>query len=378
MVYAFERLFGQPGGTRIFLLPPSRAHRPMYWAATTIFLIYVLPNTAASPQRQRRREPISSSRSYLFIPTRPDGWAIPLLAVGWTLNYEMFFYALFGLLIALPRRTVVMVIAALFCALIAIRLLGPAAAQSLPELVQSDHRRVRVRDADRARLSRRRTHSGLGGTHARCRRHCGVRLVVEPGRISSVRTRCCACSPGAFRRSRSSARSRYPRQPVAANLFWRVCGFLGDASYSLYLVHTLALGVPVIVLGRFVDPASAPWLYLALIVLATVIPPLIVYVYVEKAVSPRSCSARSRDASARRPPRWPRPQPHPDQRGPKSKCLCRDRSGRTFSAQRRFSIRRQSSGWRAETARRSTSAASGCANLDTAAYPARMGRRRAL
>src|ERR1044072_3123625 len=25
-------------------------------------------------------------------------------------------------------------------------------------------------------------------------------------------------------------------KPVTANLFWRVCGFLGDASYSLYLV----------------------------------------------------------------------------------------------------------------------------------------------
>ena len=52
-------------------------------------------------------------------------------------------------------------------------------------------------------------------------------------------------------------------QPVAANLFWRVCGFLGDASYSLYLVHTLAVGVPVMVLGRFIAPASAPWFYLA-------------------------------------------------------------------------------------------------------------------
>jgi exopolysaccharide production protein ExoZ len=71
-------------------------------------------------------------------------------------------------------------------------------------------------------------------------------------------------------------------KPVPQNLFWRVTGFLGDASYSIYLVHTLALGVPRLVLGRFVDPASAPWLYLALIVLATVIPPLIVYVYVEK------------------------------------------------------------------------------------------------
>ena len=42
MVYAFERLFGQPGGTRIFLLRRLARIVPMYWAATTVFLIYVL------------------------------------------------------------------------------------------------------------------------------------------------------------------------------------------------------------------------------------------------------------------------------------------------------------------------------------------------
>ena len=62
MVYAFERLFGQPGGTRIFLLRRLARIVPMYWAATTVFLVYVLPNTAASPRRPTAAAPISSSR----------------------------------------------------------------------------------------------------------------------------------------------------------------------------------------------------------------------------------------------------------------------------------------------------------------------------
>jgi peptidoglycan/LPS O-acetylase OafA/YrhL len=71
-------------------------------------------------------------------------------------------------------------------------------------------------------------------------------------------------------------------KPVAANPFWRVCGFLGDASYSLYLVHTLTVGVPVMVLGRFIAPASAPWSYLAALLLTAIVPALLVHVYLEK------------------------------------------------------------------------------------------------
>jgi peptidoglycan/LPS O-acetylase OafA/YrhL len=71
-------------------------------------------------------------------------------------------------------------------------------------------------------------------------------------------------------------------KPVSANLFWRVCGLLGDASYSLYLVHTLAVGVPAMVLGRFLQPASAPWFYLAAILVAAIVPALLVHVYLEK------------------------------------------------------------------------------------------------
>src|ERR1044072_2824720 len=42
MVYAFERMFGRPGGTRIFLLRRLARIVPMYWAASTVFLLYVL------------------------------------------------------------------------------------------------------------------------------------------------------------------------------------------------------------------------------------------------------------------------------------------------------------------------------------------------
>jgi peptidoglycan/LPS O-acetylase OafA/YrhL len=46
--------------------------------------------------------------SYLFIPwPRPDGVLQPAFGLGWTLNYEMFFYAVFTPFLLLPRKPAV-------------------------------------------------------------------------------------------------------------------------------------------------------------------------------------------------------------------------------------------------------------------------------
>ncbi len=52
-----------------------------------------------------RLEPLHTLQSYLFWPaTNFQGKALPLLAVGWTLQYEMYFYlVLTGLLLLRPR-----------------------------------------------------------------------------------------------------------------------------------------------------------------------------------------------------------------------------------------------------------------------------------
>jgi peptidoglycan/LPS O-acetylase OafA/YrhL len=193
----------------------------------------------------------------------------------------MFFYALFGLLIALPRRTVVMVIGALFCVLIAIRLLGPP----LPNPFQTWFNPIIIEFV-------------FGMLIALAYRD-GVRIPVWAARTlaaAGLAVFAWSWSQGHFFGPDSVLRVfawglpalaivgafALSETPVAANLFWRVCGFLGDASYSLYLVHTLAVGVPVMVLGRFIAPASAPWFYLVAILIAAIVPALLVHVYLEK------------------------------------------------------------------------------------------------
>jgi peptidoglycan/LPS O-acetylase OafA/YrhL len=69
---------------------------PLYWLLTlVIFAVALLmPSLLASTTASS----VALFKSLLFIPyAKPSGEMQPLLFVGWTLNYEMFFYALFAL-----------------------------------------------------------------------------------------------------------------------------------------------------------------------------------------------------------------------------------------------------------------------------------------
>jgi exopolysaccharide production protein ExoZ len=73
---------------------------PMYWIATSLKLLPLLAVPALA--LHSRFDLWHAVSSYLFIPARnPAGGIFPLLWVGWTLNFEMLFYALFTAALAL-------------------------------------------------------------------------------------------------------------------------------------------------------------------------------------------------------------------------------------------------------------------------------------
>lgn len=75
---------------------------PLYWVFTTLMVaaLVLLPSGA----KDTTFDPNQIISSYLFFPyERTDGRIAPVLSLGWTLNYEMFFYALAALCLALPR-----------------------------------------------------------------------------------------------------------------------------------------------------------------------------------------------------------------------------------------------------------------------------------
>ena len=128
MVYASGPLFGRTGAARDFLGRRVARVVPLYWITTSLFLAVLalrpglVSGGASTPQ--------TILASYLFIPiARPDGIVQPVYTLGWTLNYEMFFYGLFALALGWPRRGAVAVASAAILALVAFGLAaapGPA------------------------------------------------------------------------------------------------------------------------------------------------------------------------------------------------------------------------------------------------------------
>jgi len=79
---------------------------PLYWIATTLFIAAAL--IFPSQITHAAIAPMHALASYLFVPwPRPgDGELSPVLALGWSLNYEMFFYILFSLCIWFRTKSI--------------------------------------------------------------------------------------------------------------------------------------------------------------------------------------------------------------------------------------------------------------------------------
>lgn len=89
-------------GPGAFLLDRIKRIVPNYWIATAV----VLAASSAGLFPNMRLDAWHTVSSFLFVPTASPGmpdrtW--PLLIPGWTLNYEMAFYGVFATVLLLPR-----------------------------------------------------------------------------------------------------------------------------------------------------------------------------------------------------------------------------------------------------------------------------------
>lgn len=72
---------------------------PIYWIFTALKLLIVLAIPVASLKAMPTVTHVAAS--FFFVPHQtPSGEFWPVLPVGWTLNFEMFFYAVFAIVIA--------------------------------------------------------------------------------------------------------------------------------------------------------------------------------------------------------------------------------------------------------------------------------------
>ncbi len=110
MVYVSESLFGQKTSPATFFVRRVVRIVPLYWMITLAILIGGHSLGLAADTTW-----LNVTGSFLFFPTtHPDGGTGPVLLVGWTLNYEMFFYVVFAIATLLSRKIAVIAVTMFF------------------------------------------------------------------------------------------------------------------------------------------------------------------------------------------------------------------------------------------------------------------------
>lgn len=91
---------------------------PLYWLLT---LLVAVPAFFSGPAGRQEISAGHLLKSLFFIPyANGHGDMVPIFLLGWTLNYEMAFYALFAVLMLLPHRFRIPALWTIFPALVAI------------------------------------------------------------------------------------------------------------------------------------------------------------------------------------------------------------------------------------------------------------------
>jgi peptidoglycan/LPS O-acetylase OafA/YrhL len=270
MVHASRDLFQREGARGAFLARRVARIVPLYWAVTTLYL--ALAVVAPGLLNSELLAPWPVLASYLFIPVeRPDGVVQPLYSLGWTLNYEMFFYALFALAIVLPYRRAIATLAGAILALVALGsafpLPQPFAFWTSPILLEFvfglalGHLRAQGVTIGRP-VQLALVLAGLA--------LLALDLTSPAGPVVVSRALAWGVPAACFVAAASLGREG----PSPRNAATRFGVALGDASYALYLLHPFAIrGVRSLAaatgLGAALGPAGFILLALAVAILAS-------------------------------------------------------------------------------------------------------------
>ena len=238
MVYSGQKLIRLNDGWKTFAERRIIRIVPIYWLLTTLKICMMV--LAAGLALHAKLSVWTAAASYLFLPARNlDGKIEPLLAVGWTLNFEVLFY------LSLYHRSLLTVE---YLSIRRHRTWFAVCRKSIPSfpvtrdiLSQCYSAGILLRHADRQILRERHIHS-------RKDRVLFVGLWFLPS------------APTAFR-------SPLPKVLIsgipAAMMIWsaaslerfhayipRAALYLGEASYSIYLVHPFICPLPPLLMSR--------------------------------------------------------------------------------------------------------------------------------
>ncbi len=246
---------------------------PLYWLLSGVVVAVML----AAPQllQTTRFDLKHVLASFAFVPmaSPATGHMEPVLVPGWTLNYEMFFYLLFGAALQLPPSRRLAAMAAALMALVGLQALTPPPDSALSFYSSS----IMLEFLLGMVLGQRylRAESSTGWRAGALMAAAGLLLMaLLPERLPSLPRLATMGLPAALIVAgtlRIEAGGRLPRVGTLRAL--------GNASYSLYLSHPLVLSAASQA-WRKVGLTSLPhslWLFSAAAIIASVAGAAIVY-----------------------------------------------------------------------------------------------------
>ena len=290
MVFAARTLFGRTGAATTFLSRRVARVAPLYWLTTTLYLGIAL---AVPSVVNGSVTPGYVLASYAFFPmARADGAVEPLYSLGWTLNYEMAFYAVFALAVRLPRRRAVLALLACLGGFVGwVQLAGAP----LPFRFWGDP--IILEFGLGVVLGLLRAEGVVLGAPIRSALGLlglglfAIAAGLEPGLhralLYGIPAACLVAGCGLGREHVASEETRLVR----------LGAILGDASYALYLIHPFVLrGLRMVVQATGFGSMLGPWGFLALALLVVVAASIVVFLLVER---PLNALARNWIATGR-------------------------------------------------------------------------------
>lgn len=251
---------------------------PLYWLLTSIVLVTLVsfPKVVQSGHLDRWHV----FGSYLFIPVVHPilGIMQPLLIPGWTLNYEMFFYVIFGFALLLPANVRLIVVSVILVVLSSVSLFVNVAPLTIMEFYTF------------SRVLEFAYGMALGWIYVR-----GIRHSLT---IVWIAWACLLLGIGAITQTASYFDGRgllvgVPALLIVAGAVMiehmqgmpniRGIHFLGNASYSLYLSHPIVISIvnQIYRKGVFDRLPGALFIFACLEVASSIAGASLIYLYIE-------------------------------------------------------------------------------------------------
>jgi exopolysaccharide production protein ExoZ len=279
MVYASRDMFGRTESAGVFLRRRLARIVPIYWAVTLLYLAVSFGGLA--PVNRPQPDGWEIAASFLFVP-----WILgqgplvqPVYTLGWTLNYEMLFYALFALFLPLKRAVAVPLLVGVLMLLVAVGQVIPSSQVQLHFWTRS----IILEFAfgmiiGQMALSGVRPGKGLAAAlsvAALAMLWIGhVQLGIFPDRALQYGL------PAALLVIAALAFNDIDAARPLARLGVR----LGDASYAIYLLHPFVIRGVAVTAGLWLTRLS-PWLYVAICLALTCLVAWLVWRWFERPVT---------------------------------------------------------------------------------------------